>query len=60
MLVLGSWPQSEAMLSITGSAWSGIGDGHGHHGTPEATVTVTSRAAGRPRSARLVLPGISP
>ncbi len=60
MLVLGSWPQSEAMLSITGSAWSGISEGHGHLGTREATVTVTSRAAGRPRSARLVLPGISP
>lgn len=59
MLVLGSWPQSEAMLSITESAWSGIGDGHGHLGTREATVTVTSKASSRPRSARLVLPEIS-
>lgn len=57
MLVLGSWPQSEAMLSITGSSWNGIGDGHGNLGTREATVTVTSRATGRPRSARLVLFG---
>lgn len=54
MLVLGGWPQSEAMLSITESAWTGIGSGHGHLGTREATVTVTSGTA-RPRSARLVL-----
>ncbi len=57
MLVLGSWPQSEAMLSITGSVWTGIGAGHGNLGRREATVTVTSKAAGRPRSARLVLFG---
>lgn len=57
LLVLGTWPQSEAMLSITESSWSGIGDGHGHLDAREATVTVTSRMAARPRSARLVLPG---
>ena len=57
LLVLGTWPQSEAMLSITGSSWSGIGDGHGHLSARQATVTVTSRIGGRPRSARLVLPG---
>ena len=55
LLVLGTWPQSEAMLSITESSWSGIGAGHGNLGAREATVTVTSTAAGRPRSARLVL-----
>jgi hypothetical protein len=57
MLVLGSWPQSEAMLSIVGSTWTGIGSGHGHLQAREATVTVTSRARGRPRSARLMLLG---
>ncbi len=57
MLVLGSWPQSEATLSITESVWTGIGDGHGNLGTREATVSVTSKTAGRPRSARLVLFG---
>lgn len=51
-----AWPQSEAALSITGSHWSGIGDGHGHLSSRQATVTVTSRVGGRPRSARLVLP----
>ncbi len=61
LLVLGNglhntWPQSEAMLSITESSWTGIGDGHGHLQSREATVTVTSRTGGRPRSARILLP----
>ena len=56
LLVLGTWPQSEAMLSITESAWTGIGSGHGHLQAREATVTVTSRVSGRPHSARIWLP----
>jgi hypothetical protein len=56
LIVLGSWPQSEAMLSLTHSEWSGIGDGHGYLAARQATVTVTTRAGGRPRSARLWLP----
>ena len=56
LLVLGNWPQSEAMLSLSDSEWHGIGDGHGHLSAREVTVTVTSRVAGRPRSARLWLP----
>lgn len=54
---LGAWPQSEAMLSITESTWTGIGDGHGHLQSREATLTVTSKAMGRPRSTRIRLPG---
>lgn len=56
---LGTWPQSEAMLSITESSWTGIGDGHGHLQSRDATVTVTSKAIGRPRSARIRLPGVA-
>jgi hypothetical protein len=56
LLVLGSWPQSEAMLSLAGSEWHGIGDGHGHLTSREVTITVTTRVAGRPRSVRLWLP----
>lgn len=56
LLVLGSWPQSEAMLSLSDSEWHGIGAGHGHLAAREVTVTVTTRVAGRPRSARLWLP----
>ncbi|CAN5151742.1 hypothetical protein BH09ACT5_BH09ACT5_07920 [soil metagenome] len=56
LLVLGSWPQTEAMLSLSESEWHGIGEGHGHLSAREVTVNVTSRAAGRHRSARLWLP----
>ncbi|CAN5311115.1 hypothetical protein BH11ACT4_BH11ACT4_23550 [soil metagenome] len=56
LLVLGSWPQSEAMLSLSESEWHGIGTGNGHLTSREVTVTVTSRLAGRPRSVRLWLP----
>ena len=56
LIVLGAWPQTEAMLSITDSNWSGIGHGHGHLTAREVTVTVSTRTNGRPRSARLWLP----
>ena len=56
MLVLGSWPSSEAMMSLSASRWHGIGSGHGHLSAREVTVTVTSRSAARPRSARLWFP----
>jgi len=44
------------MLSLSESSWSGIGQGNGHLSARQVTVTVTSRAGGRPRSARLWLP----
>ncbi|CAN5384068.1 hypothetical protein BH10ACT7_BH10ACT7_03520 [soil metagenome] len=56
LLVLGAWPQSEAMLSLSHSEWHGIGEGHGHLSAREVTVTVTDRVTGRPRSSRLWLP----
>ena len=56
LIVLVAWPQTEAMLSITDSNWSGIGHGHGHLAAREVTVTVSTRTNGRPRSARLWLP----
>jgi hypothetical protein len=56
LLVLGNWPQSDAMLSLSESDWSGIGGGHGYLSAREVTVTVTSKTSGRPRSARLWLP----
>ena len=57
--MLGAWPQTEAMLSLSQSDWHGIGEGHGHLAAREVTVTVTSRTASRPRSARLWLPDAS-
>ena len=56
LLVLGTWPQSEAMLSLTASQWTGIGEGHGHLAARQVTVTVSSRLGEAPRSARLWLP----
>jgi hypothetical protein len=56
MLAFGNWPQSEAILSITESAWTGIGSGYGHLTARELTVTATSRVGGRPRRTRLRLP----
>ncbi len=56
LIVLGPWPQSEAMLSLSDSNWSGIGQGSGHLSARQVTVTVSSRAGGRPRSARLWMP----
>jgi hypothetical protein len=61
LIVLGNgttaaWPQTEAMLSLSESNWSGIGDGFGHLTARQVTVTVSTRLGGRPRSARLWLP----
>lgn len=56
LFVLGSWPQAEAMLSLQDSRWHGLGHGHGHLTAREVTVTVSTKATGRPRSARLWLP----
>lgn len=58
LIVLGPWPHTEAMISLSESRWSGIGEGHGHLNARQATVTVSSRAGGRPRSARLWLPDL--
>ncbi|MCU1542347.1 MAG: hypothetical protein JWM50_212 [Microbacteriaceae bacterium] len=55
LIVLGAWPQSEAILTLSQSDWSGIGNGNGYLEARQATVTVTS-TGGRPRSARLWLP----
>lgn len=55
LLVLGEWPQSEAVLSLSESRWSGIGTGHGYLTARQATVTVSARGR-RPRSGRLWLP----
>jgi hypothetical protein len=44
------------MLSLSHSEWHGIGAGHGHLTSREVTVTVSTKTAARPRSARLWLP----
>ncbi|HEY2644121.1 MAG TPA: hypothetical protein VGI56_10260 [Galbitalea sp.] len=56
LIVAGAWPQGEAMLSLSESSWSGIGEGFGHLSAREVTVTVSTRFGGRPKSARMWLP----
>ncbi len=56
LLVLGSWPQAEAMIGITESRWSGLGAGSGYLTSREVTLTVTSRRSPRPVSGRLLMP----
>jgi len=56
LLVLGPWPQFVAVIRLTESHWSGLGDGHGHLSEREVTVTVSSKRGGRPRSGRLMMP----
>lgn len=56
LLVQGGWPQADALLSIQEPAWTGLGDGHGYLAEREVTITVSSRRAPRPRSARMLLP----
>ena len=42
LLVVGSWPQSEAMLSLSQSSWTGIENGAGHLTARQVTVTVST------------------
>jgi hypothetical protein len=56
IIVVGTWPQSEAMLSLSPGGWSGIGRGDGYLAEREVVLTVTTRSGGRPRSTRLMLP----
>jgi hypothetical protein len=58
LIVLGSWPQSDATLRVTESSWSGLGAGHGHLRNRRLTVSsmLGQGAAGRPRTAHLTLP----
>ena len=53
-----AWPRAEARLSITESAWTGLGAGFGHLIARQVTVSSVSRSwAGRAKSRRLWLPG---
>lgn len=57
LVSLGEWPRADARLTVTESAWSGIGAGFGHLSGRQATVSSTAAAwSGRVRSRRLWLP----
>jgi len=56
LIVLGAWPQAEAMLSVASSRWSGLERGSGYLSDRDVTVTVSSRQDPVPRSATLRIP----
>lgn len=58
LLSLGAWPGADLRLSVTASAWEGLGDGHGRLRARRVAVSAGGRgsAGGRPRSVELWLP----
>ncbi|GAA2983467.1 hypothetical protein JOD63_000679 [Microbacterium terrae] len=56
LLVQGRWPQVEATLEISGSAWSGVARGHGYLAGREVSLSSSSRRWPRARRARVMLP----
>lgn len=56
LFVQGPWPQAEAVIDVTRSRWSGLGDGDGYLATREVTVSVSSRRFPRAREGRMLLP----
>jgi hypothetical protein len=56
LLVLGTWPGADALLSVSEPRWSGLGNGHGYLEGREVTVTASSRRSPVPRSVRMLLP----
>jgi hypothetical protein len=58
LVALGEWPQADAALSISESAWAGLGSGFGHLTARQVTVgSVATAWQGRVKSRRLWLPG---
>lgn len=57
LIVVGSWPQSEAELRVEASRWIGLGSGHGSLAARQVSVTSSARTGfGRRRSTMLWLP----
>lgn len=54
LIALGSWPQSDSVLSVSGSSWDGLGSGTGHLNTRRMTITASGHG-GRSRSTELRL-----
>lgn len=57
LVALGDWPQTDAALTVSESAWAGLGSGFGHLVARQVTVSsVSSSWAGRAKARRLWLP----
>jgi hypothetical protein len=54
LIVLGPWPQADAVLHATTNAWTGIGRGHGHLTSRQLRIETTPRG-GRARSRVITL-----
>lgn len=54
LIVLGAWPQADAVLHATTSTWAGLGDGHGHLTGRRLEVETTPRG-GRARTRAITL-----
>lgn len=54
LIVLGPWPQADAVLHATVSTWTGLGRGHGHLTNRRLRVETTPRG-GRARSRDITL-----
>lgn len=59
LLALGPWPQTEALLRVGESEWSGLGRGHGRLTERTVRVEVAARS-GQGRATRLRLPEVPP
>lgn len=55
LVAWGQWPRTQAQLSITDSAWQGVGQGNGHLRSRQATIAVRQGSAPA-RTARMWLP----
>ena len=57
LIAMGSWPEAvDVSLRVTGSSFTGLGDGHGHIQSWSANVEAVGRgAAARRRQAQIVL-----
>ena len=57
LIVMGGWPGAEAILTVVGSSWNGLGTGHGYLSSRQLIVEVSGRnGLDRPRQARLSFP----
>jgi hypothetical protein len=53
LLVLGPWPQCEAVLQVNGYEWAGLGQGYGHFAKQELELEVALRGSSRRASVDL-------
>jgi hypothetical protein len=60
LMPTGAWPGADLELTLETTAWSGLGDGHGHLAAREVHVRARGRgAATRPTEAWLHLPAVN-